>query len=80
MKNGREYEVKPRVDANSGDGSSSYHIFEIIDGNKVSVTHMVVSPNGYILHQHQFYIGNSGAKYIPNSNSELPMINIDIKR
>ncbi len=80
MKNGREYEVKPRVDANSGDGSSSYHIFEIIDGNKVSVTHMVVSPNGYILHQHQFYIGNSGARYIPNSNSEFPMINIDIKR
>ena len=79
-KNGRQFEIQLRTQGTSGDGATSYHIIEIIEGNKVSITHMVVSPNGVIIHQHQYFIGESGNRYYNPNMGEFPTINLKLRK
>jgi hypothetical protein len=75
-KDGRQWEIKPRIQGTSGDGASSYHVIEIVDGTTNSVTHIVIK-DGVIIHQHQTYIsiGTGNQQQFPDKWIDFPTIN-----
>jgi hypothetical protein len=56
-----EYVIKKRK-SKGGDGASSEHIIEKINGKTNSTTHRVTNTEGEIIHQHQDFVGTSGKK------------------
>jgi hypothetical protein len=56
-----EYLTKKRQ-SKGGDGASSEHVIEKINGKTNSTIHRVTNTKGEIIHQHQDFIGESGIK------------------